>query len=298
MANHKSLFPLILLISGCAADDVSLDELSQASPTEVSSEREDAEDVEIIYREATESLEVVVDVEKLTRAAQGSTIEMKIDITNPDGTTTRHDLNWTNGEGLAIPRIEAPVVHNGSYEVVVTELAIDGRALEMPFSGQPMRMNVRGDLESLRSHNDDGNWDDDGGHDGGHDDDGDWDDDGGHDDDGHDGGHDGDGGWDDDGGHGGGGGHGGQKCKKKGKKKYGDDHSDKLRGTEYNDILYGKGGNDKLWGYECHDELYGGKGDDNLRGGKGKDYLDGGKGYDRCEGGAGKDEFRSCEDIY
>jgi hypothetical protein len=307
MANHKSsLFPLILLISGCAADDASLDELSQASPTEVISEREDAEEVEIIYREATESLEVVVDVEKLTRAAQGSTIEMKIDVTTPDGTTTRHDLHWTNGEDLAIPRIEAPVLHNGSYEVVVTELAIDGRALEMPgVSGQRMRMNVQSDLDSLRSHNDndDGNWDDDGGHD---DDDDDDDDDGGHHDGGgwdddDDGGHDdGDGGWDDDGGHGGGGGggHGDKKCKKKGKKKHGSDHNDKLHGSDRNDSIYGYDGKDKLWGYECNDKLYGGRGDDNLKGGKGKDYLDGGKGYDRCEGGAGKDEFRSCEDIY
>lgn len=295
MKNRKtSLFPLVLLISGCTADDASLDELSRVSPAEITTEQspeselsdESDEDIEIIYREATASLEVVVDVDKLTRAARGSTIEMKIDVTTPDGVTTRHDLNWTSGEGQDVPRIEAPVVHDGPYEVVVTELAVDGRVLEGALTQQRLRMDVRGDVQPQAALGDDGH-DDDGDHDGGDhdddddDDDGDWDD-GDHDDD--------DGDWEEDGGH------NGKKCKK-GKTKHGGDYGDKLHGSDRNDKIYGYGGRDKLWGYECNDELYGGKGNDTLRGGKGRDFLHGGKGEDRCEGGAGKDEFRSCEYI-
>ena len=35
---------------------------------------------QIVYREATASMEVIFDVEQLTRAEQGSTIEMQIDV--------------------------------------------------------------------------------------------------------------------------------------------------------------------------------------------------------------------------
>jgi Ca2+-binding RTX toxin-like protein len=303
---NKSLLPLLFLISSCAADDAPIDQLSRASPAEMATEESperdlsiDEEEIEIIYREATSSLEVAVNVEKLTRMAGGSTIEMQVEVTTPDGATTRHDFSWTNGEDRVIPRIEAPVLHNGLYEVVVTELAIDGRMLDGSFMRQ--RMDVRGDRDPQESHQDGGGgWDDDddddGGHDGWDDDDdgdhdgGDWDDD---DDGGHDGGDwddDDDGGWDDDGGH------GGDKCKR-GKKKHGGDSNDKLRGTERNDLLYGHDGRDKLWGYECHDSLYGGDGRDTLKGGKGRDFLHGGKGEDTCEGGQGKDEYRSCERI-
>lgn len=289
MANHKTtLFPLILLISGCAADEIPLDELPRVSPAEITTEEslDDQEEIEIVYREADETMEVVVNMEKMARA--GSAIEMLIDVTTPDGATTRHGFNWTNGDDREIPRIEAPVLSNGPYEVVVAELVIDGRALDGPFTRQ--RMDVRGGLEPQgHSHDDNGgDWDDD--DDGGdwHDDDdgdhdgGDWDDD--------DGDHDG-GDWDDDDG-----GHGGKKCKN-GKKKHGSDYGDKLRGTDRNDSLYGYDGKDKLWGYECHDSLYGGNGRDFLKGGSGHDFLHGGKGEDVCQGGKGKDEFRSCEYI-
>jgi hypothetical protein len=299
MKNHnKALFPLVFLISGCAADEVPLDELARVAPTETMTEQsENEEEIEILYREASESLEVVVDVEKLTRTALGSTIEMQIDVTTPDGATTRHDFNWTKDEDQAIPRIEAPVLNDGVYEVVVAELAIDGRILDRPFTRQRMDVRTSRDpQESHRDDDDDGGWDDD--DDGDHDGDWDDDDDGGHDgdwDDDDDGGH--DGGWDDDddGGHDGGG-HGGKKCKK-GKKRHGSDYGDKLHGSDRNDILYGHDGKDKLWGYECHDDLYGGKGRDILKGGKGDDFLHGGKGEDTCIGGKGKDEFRSCEYI-
>jgi hypothetical protein len=294
---NKTLFPLIFLISGCAADEIPLDEQPRDSPAEMTTDEfDDEEDIVIVYREADEIMEVVVNVEKMARAARGSTIEMLIDVTTPDGVTTRHDFNWTNGEEREIPRIEAPVLRNGLHEVSIAELAIDGQVLVGPFPRQ--RMDVRAGDDPQESHkHDDGGWDDDDGdHDGGWDDD-DGDHDGGWDDD--DGDH--DGGWDDDDGdHDGGwedgGGHGGKKCKK-GKKKHGSDYSDNLHGSDRNDTLYGHDGKDKLWGYDCHDELYGGKGRDTLKGGDGKDYLDGGKGEDTCVGGKGKDEFRSCEYI-
>ena len=307
MKNRKTtLFPLALLISACAADELSLDEdeIARDSPAELATEKsldstlfaDENEDIEIVYHEATASMEVLVNVEKLKRTARGSTVEMQIDVTTPNGATTRHDVDWTNGEKQDVPRIAAPVVHDGLYEVVVTDLAVDGRTLEGPFTR--LRMEVQGGDDPQEApggggghHDDDdgdgGDWHDDDDDDGGdwHDDD---DDDGGdwHDDD------DDDGGWD-----GGGGGHGGgHKCKQ-GKKKHGSDYGDKIHGTDRNDKIYGYDGKDKLFGYDCHDELYGGNGRDTLKGGEGKDFLHGGKGEDSCDGGPGKDEFRSCEYV-
>lgn len=275
-----ALFPLVLLISGCVADDLSMDELPRNSPAEITTEESlipesssvDDDEIEIVYSEASESLEILVNVEKFARTAPGSTVEMQIAVTTADGVTTRHDLNWTSGGLQEIPRIEAPVLQDGLYEVVVTELVVDGRVQDRPLTRQ--RMDVRGDLDLYSSPHDD---DDDGGWEDDDDDGGDWDDD------------------DDDGGHDGGG-HGGKKCKE-GKDKHGSNYDDKLRGTERNDTLYGRDGKDKLWGYECHDRLYGGNGRDTLRGGQGDDFLDGGKGEDSCIGGKGKDKFRSCEYI-
>jgi hypothetical protein len=289
-SRQKAIFPFVLIISSCTA-------ATEESPEpELESSVDDDDDIQIVYREASASFEIVLNVEELSRIAQGSTIEMKVDVMSPDGITTRHDRSWTRGEDQEIPRIETPVVHDGAYEVVLTELAIDGRVLERPFTRQ--RMEVLGDRDHEGHHDDgwdhdhDDGWDDDD-DDGGHHDDG-WDDDGHHDDgwDHDDGDH--DDGWDDDDDHGDD--DDDHKCKR-GKTIHGDDSSDELHGSKRNDIIHGQDGKDRLWGYECHDRLYGGKGRDILKGGEGDDFLHGGGGEDTCVGGSGHDEFRNCERV-
>jgi hypothetical protein len=297
-SRKQAILPFVLIIGGCVADDAPslAGTATEESPdSEASADADD--DIQLVYREASASFEIVMNAEALSRIARGSTIEMKVDVTTPDGITTRHDRSWTDGEDQEIPRIETPVVHNGAYEVVLTELAIDGRVLERPFKRQ--RMEVLGGHEHGGDH-DDGWDDDDGDHDDGWDDDDDdghdgWDDDddGDHDDgwdddddDDDDGDH--DDGWDDD--------DDDRKCKR-GKTIHGDDSRDELRGSKRNDIIHGNDGKDRLWGYGCHDRLYGGKGRDILEGGSGDDLLHGGGGEDTCVGGRGDDEFRSCERV-
>jgi hypothetical protein len=230
LKNHKTtMFPLLVLLIGCVADDefaferVTAESLSEAMTDESLESIDD--DVQLDYRKATASLDVALNVDKFAGAASASTIDCTIDVTTPDGMTTRHELSWTKSEDQEIPRFEIPVLDNGPYEVVLTGLAIDGQALEVPFTRQ--RLDVKADRdEAERSHRGHGrgrghgHGHGHGGHghghhdDGGHDDD---DDDGGHHDDdddddddgGHHGGHDhGDDDDDDDGGHHGGHDHG------------------------------------------------------------------------------------------
>lgn len=87
----------------------------------------DRDDIVITYDEGTSTMEAHVDLEQFEELAQGSTIEMSVDVKSPDGTAAHHELAWTSGEDLKIPQIAMQAASMGRYEVKVTGLAIDGQ---------------------------------------------------------------------------------------------------------------------------------------------------------------------------
>lgn len=76
-----------------------------------------------------------------------------------------------------------------------------------------------------------------------------------------------------------------------GKRCFGTDGADKLRGTAQRDIIYGRGGNDTIVAFGGTDGLYGEEGNDTLRAGAKGDYLVGGPGDDALDGGDAGDSY-------
>jgi Ca2+-binding RTX toxin-like protein len=107
----------------------------------------DGDDIQIVYDEASASMDIGIDVRKFDRV-EGSMIEIQVHVTTADGTQSRHDLVWTSGESGEILGFELPAVSNGLYEVVLTRLVIDGEAIAEPLPHASMR------LLGVRSHDD------------------------------------------------------------------------------------------------------------------------------------------------
>jgi hypothetical protein len=130
MAASKAIFTLVLL--GAAQ--------LRATPIALV-----GDDIQIVYDEASASMDIGIDVRKFDRV-EGSMIEIQVHVTTADGTQSRHDLVWTSGESGEILGFELPAVSNGLYEVVLTRLVIDGEAIAEPLPHASMRLlGVRSD---------------------------------------------------------------------------------------------------------------------------------------------------------
>jgi hypothetical protein len=139
--NHNHKFArgaqlLMLLCIGCSGDlesEQAFREGEVAPEVEASLQSAlrtlDADDIVITYDEGTSAMGVRVDLEQFEELALGSTIEMNVDVKLPDGTVTRHELGWTSGDDLEVPRVTLPAADWGRYEVVLTSLAVDGRTV-------------------------------------------------------------------------------------------------------------------------------------------------------------------------
>lgn len=227
MTTGKTILTLVFLGTGClpAPADEQFDESSMTL-------EEDA--IQIVYDEASASIGVDVDIEAFAPEADGSTIEIQVDVTAPDGTNTRHELNWTSSEERSHGGFGIPALSNGLYEIELTRLAIDGETIDgMTARGSMTLLGVRsegeaggqgggckkGDTITGTSGKDElyGTKNDD--------------------------------------------------------ELIGKEGNDELHGKECHDLLRGGKGNDELYGGKGKDELHGGKGNDECYGGKGSDMF-------------------------
>lgn len=87
-------------------------------------------DLVMIYDEETASMDIAVNIEQF-RADEQNSVELRVDVVTPDGDKTRHDIDWTRGDGPMIPQVQIPVTETGTYEVVLSKLSIDGRAVDV-----------------------------------------------------------------------------------------------------------------------------------------------------------------------
>lgn len=110
---------LALLALGCSAAVDAIDRQSdEVSP-----------DLAIIYHEESARMDVVVTLDQFNQRIHG-TVQMRLDVKRPDGTLDRHDLDWKQGDGPLISRIELMAADTGVYDVVLTKLSIDDRPIE------------------------------------------------------------------------------------------------------------------------------------------------------------------------
>jgi hypothetical protein len=121
---------------GCSADSATEEQLRDsavANDAEAALETAlralDDQDIVFSYYEKSSSVDVVVELEQVSRLARGFTIEFQLDVVLPDGTNVRHELDWTSGDDDEVPRIAFPSAGSGRYEATVSNLAIDGRPL-------------------------------------------------------------------------------------------------------------------------------------------------------------------------
>ncbi len=146
----KAILPqlLLLLSLGCSEDPASEqpfreDEVTpQLEPSLEGALRTlDSDDIVITYDERSSSMEVGVDLNQFAELARGFTVEMNVEVKLPDGTVARHELDWTSGEDLEVPRIAVQDADRGRYEATVTSLAVDGQAiLDAPGPHQSMEL--------------------------------------------------------------------------------------------------------------------------------------------------------------
>ncbi len=119
----------MVLAVGCSGDH----ELAVTAESEASLEHAlrtlDSDDIVITYDERSSSMEVGVDLDQFAELAQGFTVEVNVEVKLPDGTVARHELDWTSGEDLEVPRIALPAGEWGRYEVEMTSLAVDGETV-------------------------------------------------------------------------------------------------------------------------------------------------------------------------
>jgi hypothetical protein len=127
---------LLLLSLGCSEDFESEEVFREGEVApELEASLEDAlrtldsDNILISYDEGSASMEVVVELEQFAELARGFTVEMNVEVRLPDGTVTRHELDWTSGEDLEVPRIALPARETGRYDMALTSLAINGRAV-------------------------------------------------------------------------------------------------------------------------------------------------------------------------
>jgi hypothetical protein len=228
MSTGKNILILVLLGAGCMPEpsDPQFDESSITL---------DEEPIQIVYDEATASIGVGLDIEGLVQRVEGSTIEIQVDVTTPDGIKTRHELDWTIGDDRALSGFGVPALSNGLYEVELTRLAIDGEMID--------GMTARGSMRLLGARDEQQA----GGQGGGECKKGDTINGSKNDDELY-----------------------GSKNDDVLNGKEGDDELD---GKECHDILHGGKGDDVLRGGKGKDELHGGKGKDECSGGQGADMF-------------------------
>jgi hypothetical protein len=139
--NHKVNFTrgdqlLMPPAAGCSEDSEAEEpfrDLTVTGEAEASLEEAlrtlDSDDIVIIHDEGSARMEIRVALDQFAELARGFRVEMNLEVKLPDGTVTRHELDWTSGEDLEVPRIALPAREMGRYEMALISLAINGRTI-------------------------------------------------------------------------------------------------------------------------------------------------------------------------